>query len=64
MKIAVIGAKIIGGTLARKWARAGHQVMFGVRSVNNPETAGAGLHLHGEMGDAEAVLLDAGQSEW
>lgn len=38
MKIAVIGAKIIGGTLARKWTGAGHQVMFGVRSVNNPET--------------------------
>jgi hypothetical protein len=37
MKIAVLGAKIIGSTLARQWARAGHEVMFGVRNVDNPE---------------------------
>jgi hypothetical protein len=48
MKIAVLGAKIIGGTLARKWAQAGHQVMFGVRNVDNPET----LALAGELGAA------------
>lgn len=37
MRITVLGAKIIGGTLGRKWAQAGHAVMFGVRNVANPE---------------------------
>ena len=37
MKVAVLGARIIGSTLGRKWARAGHEVMFGVRNVDNPE---------------------------
>ncbi len=37
MKVAVLGAGIIGSTLARKWARAGHEVMFGVRNVANSE---------------------------
>ncbi len=31
MKIAVIGAGNIGGTLGRKWAAGGHEVVFGVR---------------------------------
>lgn len=31
MRITVIGAGNIGGTLGRKWAAAGHQVVFGVR---------------------------------
>jgi hypothetical protein len=37
MQIAILGAKIIGSTLGRKWAKAGHTVMFGVRNVENPE---------------------------
>jgi hypothetical protein len=31
MKISIIGAGNIGGTLGRKWAAAGHRVAFGVR---------------------------------
>ena len=31
MKIAVIGAGRIGGTVGKAWALAGHQVMFGAR---------------------------------
>jgi len=31
MKIGVIGAGNVGGTLGRGWARKGHEVMFGVR---------------------------------
>lgn len=31
MKIAVIGAGNVGGTLGRRWAQAGHEVLFGVR---------------------------------
>ncbi len=37
MELAVLGAWNIGGTLGKKWARAGHTVVFGVRNVNNPE---------------------------
>ncbi|MFN3334866.1 MAG: NADPH-dependent F420 reductase [Caldilinea sp.] len=60
MKIAVLGAKIIGGTLARKWARAGHEVMFGVRSVDNPETQALAQELGASVGTvAEAVAFGA-----
>lgn len=31
MEIAILGAGNIGGTLGRKWAKAGHTVLFGVR---------------------------------
>jgi 8-hydroxy-5-deazaflavin:NADPH oxidoreductase len=39
MRIAVIGAGNIGRTLGTKWAAAGHQVVYGVRSPGAPETA-------------------------
>ena len=35
MKITVLGSGNIGGTLGRKWAKAGHEVVFGVRDVNS-----------------------------
>lgn len=58
MKIAVLGAKIIGGTLARKWARAGHAVMFGVRSVDNPETQALAQELAASVGTvAQAIAF-------
>ncbi len=37
--IAVIGAGNIGGTLARKWAAAGHRVVLGVRDPAGPKPA-------------------------
>jgi predicted dinucleotide-binding enzyme len=37
MKIAVLGSGKIGGTLARKWGAAGHEVVFGVRNPAKPE---------------------------
>jgi 8-hydroxy-5-deazaflavin:NADPH oxidoreductase len=46
IRIAVLGAGNIGGTLGRKWARAGHAVTFGVT-----DPAGA---------KAQAVLADLG----
>jgi hypothetical protein len=58
MKIAVLGAKIIGGTLARKWTAAGHEVMFGVRSVSNPETQALAHPLGASVGTtAEAIAF-------
>ena len=36
MKLATIGAGKIGGTLGTKWAKAGHNVNFGVPDPDNP----------------------------
>ncbi len=32
LRIAILGAGDIGGTLGRKWARAGHTIAFGVKN--------------------------------
>jgi predicted dinucleotide-binding enzyme len=53
MKIAVIGAGNIGGTLGGKWAAAGHEVVYGVRSPGNPGTATVADAVAG----AEVVVL-------
>jgi NADPH-dependent F420 reductase len=39
MKIAVIGAGNVGGTLGKRWARAGHEVTFGVRDPAEAKVA-------------------------
>lgn len=38
MKIAVLGAGNVGGTLGKGWAKKGHQVFFGVRHPDNEKT--------------------------
>ena len=65
MKIAILGAGNIGGTLGAKWAAAGHAVVFGVRDPDTPkarvalETAGQGARLdslaeaYGKQGEAQ-----------
>jgi hypothetical protein len=35
MKIGIIGVGNVGGTLGRRWAQGGHEVVFGVRDVQN-----------------------------
>jgi hypothetical protein len=48
VKIAIIGAGNVGGTLGKGWAKKGHEVFFGVRRPQDPEiqdllkAAGAG----------------------
>lgn len=37
MKIAVIGAGNVGGTLAKQFAKAGHTVLLGVRNLKDPK---------------------------
>src|SRR6059036_1633026 len=37
MKIAVIGAGNVGGTLGTAWANRGHEVVFGVRDAADPK---------------------------
>ena len=36
MKIGVIGSGNVGGTLGKRWARAGHEVAFGARNPAEP----------------------------
>jgi NADPH-dependent F420 reductase len=66
MKIAVIGAGNVGGTLGKRWAQAGHEVVFGVRDPA-ADRVGALLGDCGPTaraarpreaaGDAEVVVL-------
>ncbi len=35
MKIAIIGAGNVGGALAHRWAKAGHQIIIGARDRNS-----------------------------
>lgn len=37
MKIGIIGVGNIGATLGRAWVKAGHEVVFGVRSTRSPK---------------------------
>jgi predicted dinucleotide-binding enzyme len=51
VRIAVLGAGHIGGTLGRKWARAGHAVTFG---VNDPQGVKAQA-VRADLGDAARI---------
>ena len=53
MKIAVIGAGNIGRTLGSRWAAAGHEVVYGVRSPGAPGTTAIADAAKG----AEVVVL-------
>ena len=55
IKIVVLGAGNIGGTLGRKWIAAGHQVIFG---VNNPNGEKANK-LRSELGDRGVIRTTA-----
>jgi len=54
MRIGILGSGNIGGTLGRKWAQAGHDVVFGVRDVNSPKV-GALLEAAGGNASADSV---------
>nr|WP_281405375.1 NADPH-dependent F420 reductase [Mesorhizobium sp. B2-3-12] len=58
MKIGILGAGMIGGTVGRLWAQAGHDVTFGVR---HPERLRPMLaELGGKAGASPAVDAVAG----
>ncbi len=66
MKIAVIGAGSVGGTLGRRWAELGHSVCFGVRDIADAAAKALVARIKGEarlarvpeaVGDAEVVVL-------
>jgi hypothetical protein len=47
MKIAIIGAGNIGGTLGKVWAAKGHEVVFGARDPNSAKTQNALAEIGG-----------------
>ena len=64
MKIAIIGTGNVGSALATQWAKAGHQILLGVRDdqnfkgkelLNNPNTSCHKIPLAVEK--AEAILV-------
>jgi predicted dinucleotide-binding enzyme len=64
MEIGVIGAGNVGGTLGRRWAQAGHAVVFGVRDPNDEKVrtllAAAGVNARAgrvEEAAASAVVV-------
>src|ERR1700686_4903231 len=66
MKIAVVGAGNVGGTLGKGWAKKGHDVTFGVRNTSDPKlkellAATGGKARDGSVkaaaADAEVVAL-------
>jgi 2-dehydropantoate 2-reductase len=56
MKIAVLGAGAVGGTLAGLLARAGHEVAVTARGENLEAIRTLGLHLDGGWGEYTAKL--------
>lgn len=59
MRIGIIGAGNIGGTIGRAWAMQGHDILFGVR---DPATAQMESLLDSIAGNARAVSIeDAGR---
>lgn len=60
MKIEILGAGNIGGTLGKKWANAGHEVVFCVR---NPQSEKVQLLLENCQGSASATALSAGTTD-
>jgi predicted dinucleotide-binding enzyme len=49
MKLAIIGAGNVGGTLGKAWAeKAGHEIFFGVRNVNSDKTQALLRELDGK----------------
>src|SRR3954470_17952643 len=55
MRIGIIGAGSVGGALGRGWARAGHEVRFGVRDASDPKVQ----KLVEETGAKAASVADA-----
>jgi predicted dinucleotide-binding enzyme len=54
MKIAIVGAGNIGGTIGERWVKAGHQVTYGLR---NPSKRSGAKPIEEALEGAEVVLL-------
>jgi 8-hydroxy-5-deazaflavin:NADPH oxidoreductase len=56
MRIAIIGAGNVGGTLGRRWAQLGHDVAFGIR---NPERGPAAVKGAGDFPPRARIVSPA-----
>jgi predicted dinucleotide-binding enzyme len=54
MRIAIVGAGNIGGTIGERWVKAGHEVVYGLRE---PSKHKAAKPIGQALAGAEAVLL-------
>lgn len=62
MRIAVIGAGNVGGTLGRRWAQLGHDVVFGLREPEGGESkvkGGAALPERALLATVPVAVRDA-----
>ena len=61
LRIAVLGAGNIGGTLGRKWAVAGHKIFFGVNNPDGERAQGLRAELGSKVtiGSATDALADS-----
>ena len=59
MRIAVIGSGNVGGTLGRRWATLGHDVVFGVRDPKRGAAAVKGGAGEGALPDRARVATPA-----
>jgi predicted dinucleotide-binding enzyme len=58
MRIAVIGAGRVGSTLGTRWSSAGHDVLYGVRTPEDPKYEGLEVETVGDaIEGADVVLL-------
>ena len=66
MKIAIIGAGNVGGTLGKRWSAKGHQIFFGVREPESPKirtllqsigSNGRALKVQEAASSAEVVVV-------
>ena len=60
MKIGILGVGNVGGALGRGWARAGHEVRFGVRKASDPKVS----RLVEEAGGGAAAVAVAEAAAW
>ncbi|PBC36803.1 hypothetical protein CJ179_43335 [Rhodococcus sp. ACS1] len=57
--VAVIGAGVIGRTLATRWSKAGHTVVFGVRRPEDPSLVEFAAEITADVGTIDAALAAA-----
>ncbi|RYF59855.1 MAG: hypothetical protein EOO27_07935, partial [Comamonadaceae bacterium] len=57
--VAVIGAGVIGRTLATRWSQAGHTIVFGVRRPDDPSLVEFAAEITADVGTINAALAAA-----
>jgi predicted dinucleotide-binding enzyme len=59
MRIAIIGAGNVGGALGKGWARAGHEIVYGVPTPDDPKHLEAARAAGADIGPVEAAASSA-----